>query len=57
MWFSRIFWRLFATYSLLALVAIGLLGIVIVSQVEQHSLKHIEEGLHTSAVIVGDDWV
>src|SRR5439155_21506647 len=46
--------RLFATYSLLALVAIGLLGLVILSQVERHSLKHIEEGLRTSAVIVRD---
>jgi two-component system phosphate regulon sensor histidine kinase PhoR len=54
MWRPRIFWRLFATYSLLVLLAIGLLGTVIVRRVEQHSLQHIEEGLRTSAVIVRD---
>ncbi|HEV3255536.1 MAG TPA: ATP-binding protein [Gemmataceae bacterium] len=53
MWRSRMFWRLFSTYGILLLSAIGLLGVVIVGRVERHYLEQIEEDLHTRAVLVG----
>src|SRR5438132_4908287 len=52
MWRSRTFWRLFASYSVLWLAAIGLLGTVIVTRVEGHFLQQIEASLRTKAVLL-----
>ncbi len=46
------FWRLFGTCSFLLLSAIGLLGILIISRVQQHNLAQIEESLRTKAILV-----
>src|SRR5436305_1244992 len=51
-WRSTMFWRLFGIYSVLLLSAIGLLGVVIVSRVEQHNLEQIEDTLRAKAVLV-----
>lgn len=47
------FWRLFGTYSVLLLAAIGLLGVVVLARVERYSLEQIEESLRTKAVLIG----
>src|SRR5260370_32736548 len=52
MWHSRTFWRLFGTYGVLLLSAIGLLGALVVDRVEQQYLDRIEEGLRTKAILV-----
>src|SRR5262249_48120822 len=52
MWRSPTFWRLFGSYSLLLLSAIGLLGVVIASRVQQHNLQQIEENLRAKAILV-----
>jgi two-component system phosphate regulon sensor histidine kinase PhoR len=46
------FWRLFATFSLLHLLAVGLLGVVIVNRTEGHFHRQLEESLHTKAILV-----
>lgn len=46
------FWRLFGTYGLLLLVALGLVGALVVDRVERQALKQIEESLHTRALFV-----
>src|SRR5438309_7061464 len=46
------FWRLFGTFSLLLLFAIGLVGVVIVGRVERHFLSQIEDSLCTKAILV-----
>ena len=52
MWRSRIFWRVFGTYGVLLVSAIGLLGMVVVGRVEQHFLQQIEGSLRIKAVLV-----
>ena len=52
MWRSRMFWRLFVTYGLLVLCALGLVGLVIVKQVQRQYLGQIEDSLRAKAVLV-----
>src|SRR5437868_4457613 len=52
MWHSRMFWRLFGTYGVLWLAAIGVLGWVIVGRVETQYLGQIEDSLRTKAVLL-----
>lgn len=48
----RTFWRLFATFSTLLLLAIAALGWMILDQVEKTRLKQIEDGLHNQALLI-----
>jgi two-component system, OmpR family, phosphate regulon sensor histidine kinase PhoR len=53
------FWRLFGTYGVLMLGAIGLLGAVLVSRVEKHYAHQIDERLKRNALFIADlvrDW-
>src|SRR5580704_4613075 len=52
MWRSRMFWRLFGTYGLLLLAAIGVLGAVVVTRVGRLYEKQLEERLRTKAFLV-----
>jgi two-component system, OmpR family, phosphate regulon sensor histidine kinase PhoR len=52
MWRSRMFWRLFGTFGLLLLAAIGVLGAVIVTRVERLHERQLEERLRTKAFLV-----
>ena len=52
MWRSRIFWRIFGTYGVLLVAAIGLLGILVVGRVERHFLQQIEGSLRIKAILV-----
>src|SRR5262245_56249367 len=52
MWRSSMFWRLFGTYGVLLIVAIGTLGFVIVGRAERHYLKLVEDGLCAPALLV-----
>jgi two-component system phosphate regulon sensor histidine kinase PhoR len=51
MWRSRIFWRLSASYTLLLLAAIGLLGVAVLNRAERQFLARTEDGLRTTAVL------
>jgi two-component system phosphate regulon sensor histidine kinase PhoR len=52
MWHSRMFWRLFGTYGLLLLVAIGVLGGVVVNRVSHLAETQLEERLRTKVFLV-----
>jgi signal transduction histidine kinase len=51
-WHSRNFWRLFITYGLLVVTSIGVLGTVLVNQVEQSFLTQTEGYLRERAKVV-----
>jgi two-component system phosphate regulon sensor histidine kinase PhoR len=51
---SLMFWRLLASYSLLLLAAICLLGVVIVRRVEHYNLQQVEKNLLAEATLVGE---
>jgi two-component system phosphate regulon sensor histidine kinase PhoR len=46
------FWRMFGSFALVVLSALGLLGYVASSQLEQNELNEIEARLHVKAVLV-----
>jgi len=52
MWRSRMFWRLFGTFSILLLAAIGLLGLVVIGRVEKYFLNQLENSLRSKAVLL-----
>jgi two-component system phosphate regulon sensor histidine kinase PhoR len=52
MWRSRNFWWLFGSFSVLILSSIGLLGVIIVTRVENHFLRQNEANLNMQAVAV-----
>jgi two-component system phosphate regulon sensor histidine kinase PhoR len=52
MWRSRMFWRLFGTYGLLLLAAIGVLGAVVVNRVERLYDQQLDERLRTKTFLV-----
>jgi two-component system, OmpR family, phosphate regulon sensor histidine kinase PhoR len=59
MWQSRMFWRLFATYGVLLLAAIGLLGAVLSARMQQHYEQQVEDALRTRLRLVSEvvrDW-
>src|SRR5438045_5268760 len=59
MWHSRMFWRLFATYGVLLLAAIGLLGAVLSARMQQHYEQQVEDALRTRLRLVSEvvrDW-
>src|SRR2546421_12680357 len=51
MWRSRTFWRLFVSSASVSLAVIGLLGVVLVSRVEQHFLDQMQDRLRAQAVL------
>lgn len=54
MWRSRMFWRLFGTYGLLVLIAIGTLGTVVYQRVKRHYEQQLEERLRTKTFLVSE---
>jgi two-component system phosphate regulon sensor histidine kinase PhoR len=52
MWRSRNFWWLFGSFSVLILTSLGLLGVVIVTRVENNFLRQTENSLKIKAVLV-----
>lgn len=54
MWRSRIFWRLCAIYSSLAVLATGLLGWVLLGRLEEHLLRQTQQQLETKARLLGE---
>src|SRR5947209_553774 len=55
-WRSRNYWRLLATYGLLVVTSIGLLGGIVLDRVEQHFLLQVQENLQTRATLL-EEWV
>lgn len=51
-WRSRNFWRLFGTYGLLVLCAVGVLGTIVISRVEHYFLRQTEESLRAKAILI-----
>jgi two-component system phosphate regulon sensor histidine kinase PhoR len=51
---SWTFWRLFASYGVLWLASIGVLGTVVVSRADRYARQRIESGLRTDAFFVKD---
>jgi two-component system phosphate regulon sensor histidine kinase PhoR len=49
---SRTFWRLFASYGLLALASIGIIGWLVDRRVEQRELESISESLRVKAILI-----
>src|SRR5438132_5221869 len=59
MWHSRMFWRLFGSYGVLLLAAIGLLGAILSARMQQHYEQQVEDALRTRLRLVGEvvrDW-
>jgi two-component system phosphate regulon sensor histidine kinase PhoR len=54
MWRSRIFWRLFATYSTLQVLGLALVGWLLLQRVERRLLNDIRQGLEMKTVLVRD---
>src|SRR5580765_6036341 len=54
MWHSHMFWRLFGTFGLLLLAAIGGLGAVVLNRVEHHYEQQLQERLHAKALLVSE---
>jgi two-component system phosphate regulon sensor histidine kinase PhoR len=52
MWRSRMFWRLFLTYGLLLLAAVGGLGVVVLARVERHYYEQLQERQRAKAIVV-----
>jgi two-component system, OmpR family, phosphate regulon sensor histidine kinase PhoR len=52
MWRSRMFWRLFGTYGLLLLAAIGVLGAVVVNRFGRIYENQLEERLRTKCFLI-----
>src|SRR5438128_1924590 len=52
MWRSHIFWRLFATYSVLVTLALGLLGWILLARMEAHVREDMRRDLETKCVLV-----
>jgi two-component system phosphate regulon sensor histidine kinase PhoR len=52
MWRSRMFWRLFGTYGLLLLAAIGVLGAVVLQRVERYYSQQLAERLRTKTFLI-----
>ncbi len=52
---SRTFWRLFGAFALLALVSNGLVGLIVLRQVQRDELRLIEEILLAKALVVEED--
>jgi two-component system phosphate regulon sensor histidine kinase PhoR len=52
MWRSHMFRRLFVIYGLLTICSVGLVGLVIVVQVQRHYRGQVEDGLRSKAVLV-----
>src|SRR5262249_34273269 len=52
MWRSRIFWRLFGTYSSLLAVSLILLGWILIGRIESHLLDEIHRGLEVKTSLV-----
>src|SRR4051794_3607154 len=52
MWRSHIFWRLFGTYALLLLGAIGMSGAVIMNRIETFHRQNLEQQLHSKAFLI-----
>jgi two-component system phosphate regulon sensor histidine kinase PhoR len=48
----RTFWRLFATYLVVVLTTIGLLGWIVVYRVDRYEREQIEASLHVKALLV-----
>src|SRR5262245_4644595 len=54
MWRSRIFWRLFLTFSVLLTIAIGLLGWLLVGRIQTHLLDEIQANLELKTLLIRD---
>ena len=48
-------WKLFLSYLLVALVAVGLLGLYLGHEIDQRYVASLEEGLRSQAALIGDD--
>src|SRR5262249_46851022 len=52
---TRTFWRLFGSFALLVLVSNGLVGFVVVQQVEENEKRLIEETLLAKTLVVEEE--
>jgi two-component system phosphate regulon sensor histidine kinase PhoR len=52
MWHSRLFWRLFGTFTGLIVASTGFLGVSVIARVERHYLRQMEDNLRTKAVLL-----
>jgi two-component system phosphate regulon sensor histidine kinase PhoR len=54
MWHSQMFWRLFRTFGLLLLAAIGLLGVVLAGRMDRNYQGQVSENLRVRCLLVRD---
>jgi two-component system phosphate regulon sensor histidine kinase PhoR len=54
MWRSRIFWRLFLTFTILLAVAISLLGWLLIGRIQSHLLDEIQRSLELKSLLIRD---
>jgi len=51
----NIAWKLFLSYLLVALVAVGSLGLYLGHEINQHYVASLEDGLRSQAALIGDE--